>query len=207
MKSKRLTAIADMVQNEPVIDIGTDHAYIPIYLVTNKNFQEVYASDISAKVLEQAKKNIQKYGLENKITLMQNAGLKNINIEFKTAIIAGMGTNTIKEILTGVSDLPETLIIQSNNDLVSLRTFMQDIGYQISEEKVLLEKGQYYIIIHYEKGRDHLSTSEIKFGKSYDKAYLTYLGKKYQKIYELSHKKEYLDLLAELNNFIEKIPD
>ncbi len=207
MKSKRLTAIADMVQNEPVIDIGTDHAYIPIYLVTNKKFKEVYASDISAKVLEQAKKNIQKYGLENKITLMQNVGLKNINMEFKTAIIAGMGTNTIKEILTGVSHLPETLIIQSNNDLAALRTFMQDIGYQISEEKALWEKGQYYIIIRYEKGQDYLSNAEIKFGKNYDKAYLTYLAQKYQKIYELSHKKEYLDLLAELNNFIEKIPD
>ena len=79
MLSKRLQAICDLVdKNKSVIDIGTDHAYIPIYLYENGITNNICASDISRKVIEYAKKNIIAHHLEDKIKVVVSDGFKNI---------------------------------------------------------------------------------------------------------------------------------
>ena len=61
MITKRLKAIADLVPvNSSVIDIGTDHAYIPIYLYQNNITKDVTATDISSRVLESSLNNLEK---------------------------------------------------------------------------------------------------------------------------------------------------
>ena len=91
--SRRLKSIADMVDsNDYVIDIGCDHALLDIYLTLNNN-NKCIASDISSKAILNAKSNIEKYHLSNKIEVIISDGLKNVPLNrLSTIIISGMGT-------------------------------------------------------------------------------------------------------------------
>lgn len=206
MISKRLKAIADLVpNNKSVIDIGTDHAYIPIYLYQENITKDITASDISAKVLDNSFKTLAKFNLEDKIPLILSDGLKNIDRSFDVAIIAGMGTSTIIDILKG--SLPNILIIESNNNHYQLRKFMVSIGYKIDVEKTIKDKKHYYVIIRYIKGTDNLTEEELLFGKSKNIDYYKHLIDKYSAIYNKSKDKKYLDYINILKKIIEKIPE
>lgn len=150
--SKRLKTICDYInQNSRVIDIGCDHAYLDIYLAKEKKCTCI-ASDINKKALENAKKNIQKYNLENIIETKLTDGLNDINVKKNDIIvISGMGTNTIKKILTN-KKLSNNIIISSNNEIIELRKFMCSINYYIKDEKYILDNGKKYIIINFKKG-------------------------------------------------------
>ena len=207
MNSKRIQMIASLItKDNTVIDIGTDHAYLPIYLITKLSFKKVIATDISKNVLMQAQVNINKYHLEDKIKIYCTDGLKDINEKYDTIVIAGMGTNTIKNILSNGA-LCKEIILQSNNELPNLRLFMQKIGYKIIKEEVVLEKGKYYVIIKYHEGKEKLSYEDIYFGKHQNKEYLIYLYNKKSKEYSLNKRNELKIYLEKLKNFIEKIPD
>ncbi len=204
MISLRLKTIASLVdKNAKVIDIGTDHAYIPIYLVENNIAKQVLATDISPLVLEYAKKNIADHNLSQVIKLKVSDGFKNINEKYDLAIITGMGTKTIVDILAKAKEIPNTLIIQTNKNPHELRRYMQKIGYKIRKEEVVLDK-HYYVIIKYIKGKDTLTEEEILFGKSNNLNYFTYLKDKYQLLYQKSQNEVYLNYLNLLNNLIEK---
>ena len=207
MLSKRLKSIADLVPNNArVIDIGTDHAYLPIYLYENNITKNITASDISSKVLKSSLDNLKKHNLDDKITLVLSDGLKSIKENFDVAIIAGMGTHTIKKILSA-SPIPNTLIIQSNNDHYELRLFLNTLDYKIAKEIVIEDKLHYYIIIKFQKGRELLSKEELLFGKSNNINYYSYLLDKYQKIHKKSQDKKYLEYVNILSKLIEKIPE
>lgn len=199
----RIEKIASLVTKDAkVVDIGTDHAYLPIYLYEHNITKDITASDISENVLEYSKANLRKANLDDKIKLKQSDGFKNLEEEFDEAIIAGMGTSTIINILN-YKKLPNSLIISTHNDLYELRKYMMDLGYKIIKEIIVFENRKYYDIIKYEKGREVLSEEELYFGKSHDKKYLDYLKEKYQILYKKSNNKKY----QELGLIIEKILD
>lgn len=188
---KRLETIASLVTKDAkIIDIGTDHAYLPIYLYKNNITKDITASDISLNVLEYSKKNIDKADLSECIKLVQSDGFKNLVDTYDEAVIAGMGTNTIMDILS-FDSIPNSLIISSHNNLDELRAFMQNIGYKIVKEVVVKEKDIYYDVIKYEKGIDNLSKEEILFGVSNDKEYYKYLLNKYKSLYQKSQNEKY----------------
>lgn len=206
MLSLRLKTIADLVpKNSNVIDIGTDHAYLPIYLYQNNITNNITASDVSPRVLKSSYENLKKYNLENKIPLILSNGFNNIKKTFDIAIIAGMGAHTIKTILNN-SNIPNILIIQSNNDHYELRKYLNSLNYKIAKEIAIKDKKHYYIIIKYIKEKETLTNSELLFGKSNNINYFNYLKEKYQDLYNKSHNKLFLDYIKILNNLIEKIP-
>lgn len=197
---KRLETLASLVDKDAkVVDIGTDHAYLPIYLYQNNITHNIIASDVSKNVLEYSKKNLQKNHLEKKIKLVLSDGFLNIKDEYDTAIISGMGFNTIKKILEHKS-LPNTLIISSHSDIINLRKYMASINYKIAKEIYYFEKNRYYIMIKYVKGHEKLSDEEILLGKESDKKYQKYLLAKYQEIYKKSHSELHLNYI----NIIER---
>lgn len=199
----RIEKIASLVTNDAkVVDIGTDHAYLPIYLYEHNITKDITASDISENVLKYSKANLKKASLENKIKLVLSDGFKNLDDEFDEAIIAGMGTNTIIDILS-YKKIPDSLIISTHNNLYELRNFMMNLGYTITKEIIVFENQKYYDIIKYKKGREKLTEEELYFGKSHDKKYLNYLKEKYQMLYKKSNNKEY----QKLEFIIEKILD
>lgn len=208
MTSFRLASIASLIDDGmKVIDIGTDHAYLPIYLIQKRKFMHVWASDISQKVLEQSQKNIAKYGLNEKITLYVADGLKNINESFDVAVLAGMGTHTIINILENAPCKINTLIIQSNNNLKMLREYMLKNNYTLVKEIVVEEKNKFYAILKYQFGLDKMTTEELLFGRSNNKKYLNYLLDKYSEEYKHNKKIETKNLIKKLTQFIERIPD
>lgn len=199
----RIKALASLVDKDSrLIDIGTDHALLPIYLYENEITKKVTGSDISSNALEFAKNNLKKHNLSDKIKLIVSDGFTNLNDEYDTAVISGMGTDTIKKILDR-ENLPKKLIISSHKNVDKLRLFMNKKGYKIIKEITLKDNDIYYDMIKYEKGIETLSNYDILVGKSNDTEYKLYILDKYKRIYKKSKNDKYLEYI----NIIERKQD
>ncbi len=199
----RIKALASLVDKDNrLVDIGTDHALLPIYLYENEITKKVTGSDISSNALEFAKNNLKKHNLSDKIKLIVSDGFTNLNDEYDTAVISGMGTDTIKKILDR-ENLPKKLIISSHKNVDKLRLFMNKKGYKIIKEITLKDNDIYYDMIKYEKGIETLSNYDILVGKSNDTEYKLYILDKYKRIYKKSKNDKYLEYI----NIIERKQD
>ena len=91
--SKRLQAVADLVGNNLVVaDVGTDHGYIPIYLIESGKCQKAFAMDVNEGPLLRAKNHIQAHGLTECITTRLSDGVKAVSVgECDCVVVAGMG--------------------------------------------------------------------------------------------------------------------
>ena len=155
--SPRLKQIANYIEdNSNMVDIGCDHGLLDIYLLQNKKNIKIIASDVNKNALNNAKNNIKKYKLEDKIKTILSNGLDSIDTtNTDTIVIAGMGSHTIAGILyNNLKKLKNVnrLIIQSNNDLDFLRYKVTKIGYYIVKEELVKDAGIIYTIIEFKKG-------------------------------------------------------
>lgn len=186
--SNRLVSIANLVDNEDIIaDIGCDHALLDIYLVTNNIINKAYASDVNSNALASGIKNINKYKLNDKITIKLDDGINNIPKDINTLIISGMGSSTIIKILES-NKLKQInkLIIQSNNDYYLLRKYLVNKGYYIIEENYIKDNNKHYINIVFKRGYKKYSDKELKYGPILsisNKEYYLYLLNKNKEIY------------------------
>lgn len=196
----RIKTIASLVDKDSkLVDIGTDHGYLPIYLYENEITKNITGSDISSNALKFAKANFEKHNLSDKIKLIVSDGFKNLDEKYDTAVISGMGTDTIKKILD-IDNIPNKLIISSHKNVDELRLFMNEKGYKIIKEIVLQENDIFYDIIKYEKGNEILNKYELLVGKSNNLEYEKHLLEKYKIIYNKSKNNKYLDYI----NIIER---
>ena len=183
MISKRLNVIASLVDSNKIIDIGCDHALLDIYL-TNKGINCV-AIDNKETVLDKARENIKKNNLLDKIKIICSNGLENYKVlGNENVIIAGMGTNTILNIIQNKEfNKINTLIIQSNNNLYELRKKICKLGYYIDKEIVIFDK-KYYNIIRFKKGFKKYSYFDYYFGLDINYEYKKYINNKIYKTYK-----------------------
>lgn len=189
MLSLRLKTLASFVDKmDRVVDVGCDHAYLSIYLIENRLCQSVIATDIHENALLQAKKNIRKVQMEAKIKTILSDGLEKVSFTlYDTILIAGMGTSTILHILKNIdSKHVKKIILQSNNDLYRLRSSMEKKRYYLEEEKVVFEKGHYYVVGLYLFKKKKLSYREKLFGKynADNKEYYQFLMQKMRFVYQ-----------------------
>ena len=147
--SKRLQAVADLVTpGMRLADVGTDHAYIPIYLTQNGLVPSAIAMDINKGPLERADTHILEHGLDGKIVTRLSDGLVNLKMEeADTMIAAGMGGGLVIHILN--EDPAKTrslkeLILQPQSDLPHFRHFLSEIGWEIVREEMIKEDGKFY---------------------------------------------------------------
>lgn len=175
MISLRLKKIADLIdENSKIINVGTDHALLEIYLALNKNVNSI-GIDISYESVKKAKKNVKENNLNNKITIIQNDGLQNIKLNNEIITISGLGTYTILNILKDIKY--NDIIIQSNNNLYTLRKEMIKKNYYIYSEEIVFDK-RFYIIIYFKYGKKKYSKFELYLGPFIkDKDYINYLIK------------------------------
>lgn len=150
--SKRLQTVADaVIPGHRIADVGTDHGYIPIYLVKNGLCPNAYAMDINEGPLARAKEHIEKEGLSGKIETRRSDGLKELRPEeVDTIIIAGMGGELICRILQqSVHFLTQgkELILQPQSEWFKVRHYLHKHGYHIKQEWFLKEDGKYYVIM------------------------------------------------------------
>lgn len=147
--SKRLTAVASLVTaGMKILDIGTDHGYIPIYLVKNGIIPGAVAMDVNKGPLERAEKNIQMYGLEQRIEVRISDGFSAaISGEAQAAVIAGMGGGLMIRILNEGKKIVDGLnecILQPQSEVEKVRAFLLEEGFLFVREDMVEEDGKYY---------------------------------------------------------------
>ena len=163
--SKRLETIIYLVdQGENVADIGSDHGFIVIELINRNIAASCLAVENKIGPYNNLVKNT---SLIKNIKTSLSDGLKEVDKQFSTVIIAGMGFNTIKEIINDSIeklDFIDTFIIDSHTLTYELRKFMSEIGYFIKDEQCLIENKIFYEIIKFQKGHKVYSEVELKYG-------------------------------------------
>lgn len=147
--SKRLEAVAGMVTpGLTLADVGTDHAYIPIYLVENQTVSRAVAMDIGRGPLARAQEHIRAHGLEAQIETRLSDGLGALEPgEVQSIVIAGMGGPLAVRILTmGAAQAAacREVILQPQSDLRLVRSYLCNAGYRIVQEELVCEEGKFY---------------------------------------------------------------
>ena len=155
--SIRLKTVAEAVTpGNRVADIGTDHGYVPIYLVKNNLSPGGIAMDVNKGPLEKAKEHIRAEKLSGKIATRLGNGLAPLEPgETDTVVIAGMGGDLICKILKAKPEFlieGKELILQPQSEWFKVRQILKEYRYQIEKEWFLKEDGKYYVIIKSEPG-------------------------------------------------------
>lgn len=151
--SKRLQAAADFVtEGSRVADIGTDHGFLPIYLVQSGKCRRVIAMDIKAGPLERAREHIAAAGLGGSIQTRLSDGLRELGeSEADSAVIAGMGGLTVIHILEqGQKQLWQLkeLVLEPQSDIAKVRRFLREHKLEIDRETIVQEAGKLYPVMH-----------------------------------------------------------
>jgi len=165
----RLAAIIALVrEGAGVIDVGSDHAYVPIYLVKEKKAVRALATDVHDGPIDRARENIRVSGLEAAIKTQKADGLCGVDVSgYDSIIIAGMGGILISEILTGAPDLKgKTLILQPMTATAELRQYLIENGYKILNECIAREEEKLYVILEAVRGESERYTeAELLLGR------------------------------------------
>lgn len=152
--SKRLEAVANFVfiKNGCIADIGTDHGYLPVYLVQSGQCSRAVAMDVKPGPLERARQHIAQNQLEQLIQVRLSNGFSALKRrEADSAVIAGMGGMSVIQILENglaqLSDIKE-LVIGAQSDLAKVRKFLYRHRLYIDREELVYEDGKFYPILH-----------------------------------------------------------
>ena len=187
MISKRLELVASFVpQGAILLDVGSDHAYLPIDLIERGQIESAIAGEVVEGPYQSAVKNVEAHGLKEKIQVRLANGLAAFEETDQVSVItiAGMGGRLIARILEeGLDKLAnvERLILQPNNREDDLRIWLQDHGFEIVAENILEEAGKFYEILVVEAGQMKLSSSDVRFGPFLSKEVSPVFVQKWQK--------------------------
>ncbi len=151
--SNRLLAVASFVTAGNVLaDVGTDHGYIPIYLLQEKRIPRAIAMDINEGPLKRAKDHIALYGLKDYIETRLSDGVAALTPgEADTVLVAGMGGGLVIHILEegkNVCIQAKELVLQPQSELERVRAYLWSNGYVILEEDMVLEDEKFYPMMH-----------------------------------------------------------
>ena len=190
----RLMAIADLVQKDKILaDIGTDHAYLPVYLVEKGIVKKAIAADLRVGPLDNARDAVVSYGYESQIELRLSDGLDNFKEnEVEEIAVAGMGGLLISEFINRTEWLKNEnvhLILQPMTHVEELRKTLFDNRFVIDKEVVAKDGDKLYIIlsVYYYEGQTAYTDFDLIVGKlpynddSLSKEYLTKIYNKYLK--------------------------
>ena len=149
--SSRLLACAEFVpQGSRVADIGCDHGYLGIYLLTSGIASSMIESDINEGPLQSALHNAHKYGVADKMSFYLSDGVRNIPRDFDALVCAGMGADTMIHILDSapwLKDRKYHMILQCQSKTPMLRRYLSDHGWHINRESVLRDGKFLYTVM------------------------------------------------------------
>ncbi len=155
--SPRLRCIAELVpRGARLADVGTDHGYLPVWLLQEGRIEHAIASDINALPLAHARRTVEEYGVADQVELRLCAGLDAVAPdEADTVVIAGMGGETILAILDAAPWLRRdgmTLLLQPMTKAELLRRWLSENGYRIEFERLVRDKGTIYAVLTVKAG-------------------------------------------------------
>ncbi len=149
--SDRLLACAGFVaKGDRVADIGCDHGYLSIHLLTHGIASACIASDVNEAPLQSAMRNARRFGVADKIKFYLSDGVRSIPRDFDTLICAGMGADTMIHILESAPWLRDSkyrLILQCQSKTPMLRRYVSDTGWRIAEECVVRDGKFLYTVM------------------------------------------------------------
>lgn len=145
----RLAACAFFVREGcKLADIGTDHGYLPIYLVKQGKIERAIAADINVGPLQKAAMHVRKYKAEDQVQTRLSNGLEVIfPNEVDDIVIAGMGGELIAQILDAapwVKNPEKHLILQPMTAAEDLRAYLQENGFHVKGEQAAIADGKVY---------------------------------------------------------------
>lgn len=167
--SDRLLACAAFVApGDRVADIGCDHGYLSIHLLTNGIAQSCIAADINQQPLLSAVRNAEKYGVKDKMDFYLSDGVRSIPRDFTCMVCAGMGADTMVSILEAAPWLQNSkyrLILQCQSKTPMLRRYLSQHGWRITEESVLRDGRFLYTVmeVYYQPDYPRLTEAECYF--------------------------------------------
>lgn len=147
--SRRLGAVASLVdEGSSIADIGTDHGYLPVYLVACGKIKKAVASDVNSSPLSSCRALVRREGLEDKIKLCLSDGLDSISAsEYDTVIIAGMGGELIAGILSRCDELKDKhIILNPMTHPEFARKFLYDNGFEIINDLIVRDGRHSYSV-------------------------------------------------------------
>lgn len=150
--SKRLSSVANMVTSgRHVADIGCDHGYVSIYLLTHQIAHKVIAMDVNKGPLLRAREHIEEVGLAQVIETRLSDGAAALKKgEADTAVIAGMGGKLMIRILSEAAERLGNfteVVLQPQSEIFKVREYLFCQGYDIINEDMVYEDGKYYQIM------------------------------------------------------------
>lgn len=148
--SKRMKMVIDCVSLcKTVYDIGTDHGYIPIYLVLKGICNTAVATDVKMMPVQKALHNTKLFGVGENMKVFQSDGISHVK-DGASIIISGMGAYVIIDILNkdiNIAKKSSSLIIQCQHMTELLRAYLWDNGFEIYMEKLCSEDNKIYNVI------------------------------------------------------------
>ncbi|MBL7573301.1 tRNA (adenine(22)-N(1))-methyltransferase TrmK [Staphylococcus saccharolyticus] len=169
--NQRLLTVCSHLKNGTLADIGSDHAYLPIYAIQNNLCSHAVAGEVISGPFNAANHNVELHQLNQYIDVRRGDGLTVIGSEehIDNITICGMGGPLIAKILEeGYHKLTRhpRLILQSNIQSQTLRKVLSSLNYEIINEDILEEKGHIYeiVVAEYNPELKCLSKYEEKFG-------------------------------------------
>lgn len=150
--TNRLKSVYDLLDKDCVmIDVGTDHCYLPIYALQQGKIQRAYAADVREGPLANGRDNARIYGLEECITTLLSDGLQALNeeqmLDIDTVVCAGMGGTLIESIIAAapfVKDPAKVLILQPQKAIYELKEYLAAEGFMIEKESLAREGEKMY---------------------------------------------------------------
>lgn len=166
---ERIAAQAAKITEGYVADVGTDHGFVPIRLIESGRVKHVVAMDVRKGPLSRASEHILEYQMEDRIETRLSDGLKELKPgEADTVIIAGMGGELMLRILRdGVHmyDSVKHYVLSPQSELSVFRHGLEELGFSILEEQMLLDEGKYYVILNVSPGFMHYEHEyEYRYG-------------------------------------------
>lgn len=169
--SKRLQAVADLVSEGRIVaDVGTDHGYIPIYLLETEKCPKAIAMDINQGPLLRAKEHIAEHGLNAKIEVKLSDGVKALSVgECDCVVVAGMGGALAVKIMEEGQAVFKSLrefVLQPQSELAKVRQYLWEHEYCVTAEDIVLEDGKFYPMMKVRNGASENYTQiELRYGK------------------------------------------
>ncbi|MBR6045542.1 MAG: SAM-dependent methyltransferase [Ruminococcus sp.] len=151
MNDRRLLACAQLCKGSRVCDVGTDHGYLAIELVSSGKCQSAAACDINEQPLASARENIEKSGLSDRIETFLSDGLDAVpDAGITDVVIAGMGGELITDILSRAGWIKErrvNLVLQPMTKWDHLRGWLMKEGFEVTKELACAEGRFVYSVI------------------------------------------------------------
>ena len=147
-------------------DIGTDHAHLPAALLQRGRCQHMILTDISRSALENARLEMMRLRLTERVSLRLGDGLSPLSESCGMISVMGMGGRTIRDILlSGASRLHgASLLLSAHTDWHLIRSALQEIGYHLDREEPCFSASRYYLVLRARPGLESMTAREIRLG-------------------------------------------